>query len=283
MRKTVIVKPGEEEIYVSVLAGNEIRKTMTIAIEPGSGLCDSNMRKVGAMLREEGVRNCSAGTIISDEQCIFRTVRDDLGDRDRIFRKLMESLGEEMRMNDDEDYVFDCQQVAGSDNEYLCVITRRSLVTDYQAAFVRNNLRLDYLIPECVAIGNIVRNSGLSKENPIFVDLNPRRTLIRVYSGSECIAQHEINSDAGSVEDQIGKIKGTLDYYDENNIADSDSSGVYVYGEGATVKSTLRSLKKELGRSIYSVRNLLGCAIDSDDASLLFSAIGVVSADGAAI
>ena len=27
MRKTVIVKPGEEEIYVSVLAGNEIRKT----------------------------------------------------------------------------------------------------------------------------------------------------------------------------------------------------------------------------------------------------------------
>ncbi len=278
MKKVVVVNPGESGIYVTVMAGNEVRKTMAVDIEPGSGLNTENMRRVSAVLREEGIRNCSAATVLSDDQCIFRTVKDEKGDPDRIYSKLMSMLDEHPSCGEDE-YIFDYQPASGdpAGNEYLCVATRKSVVIDYQAAFVRNNLRLDYLIPECVAIGNIIKSSGIEGERNIFMDLNRRKTMIRVYDGRECIAQHEIITEETDRSEQIGRIRMTLDYYDENGIADCRESGVYVYGECAVDKSMVRLLKKELGCELYPVRGLLGCAITGSDASRMFSAMGVLS------
>ena len=285
MKKMAIVNAGETGIYVSLVSDGRIQKTIEAGIEPGSGLCPDNLRKVRQILRDEGIRTCPAATVLSDNECVYGTVSDESGDRGEIRRKLLDTIGSERISDSDEDYIFDCQPLAqpAQDGDYLCVAARRSVILDYKASFIRNNLRLDYLIPESVAIGNVIRNSKMSGQKSIFLDLNPHRTVIRAYRGDECVAHHEIESDPDDIDEQILRIRQTIDYYDENGITESGRSGVYVYGECAARKDIMGALKKNIRCSVYPVSRLFGGRIRSRDASLIFSAVGALYASGESI
>ena len=306
MGKYLAVSYDSERVYIALVKNGVVSGAASGPIVSAKNTGEAVSVAVRDTAQKHNLKNPESAMAIRDTECLTKRLDGKQLTEGDLMMNLPFEFGDFIRSGLEADYIFDYQVVYADKKErrLLAVAVPRTTVNDAIEIASDAEMELSRLVPETCALGDLVEYFSHGLKCAIVV-INSEDTMIRLYSGPECIASHEINYGVSLIKEALQarslsffegsaaakgevfdselardvadslsmNILSALDYFHEQGVFDA-TMPVYLAGEGALVPQIMRRLREESGATCENIAKLMKGSIEENLAPMLASAIG---------
>ena len=305
MGKYLAVNYDSERVYIAAVKNGVVSGAATGLIVSAKNTGEAVSTAVKETMLKYGLKGAEAALVIPDTECFTKRIDGSQLAESDLLMNLPFEFGDYIRSGLEGDYIFDYQvlHAAKKERKLLAVAVLRSIVSDTIEIASDAGLELSRLVPETCALGDLIEHHTPGLKCAV-ISINSEDTMLRLYSGPECVASHEINYGVSLIkgalqdrsislfENSVAKsevfdselarnvseslsesILSALEYFYEQGIFDS-SMPIFLAGEGALVQPLVKQLRDKSRLSCENIIRLMQGSIEENLAPVLASAVG---------